>query len=170
MVGTVLQHRSESAANAAAIRLASGDEGGLVSEAAETAPGELVEPGRALALADFAPPSVGAGERLIRLAYRFGISGSALSAPFRKPAKPRLLATVANPLPGNRTSGTALRAGHFLVHGVKSPIAQIDFAGAARLAFGEQQPGGDDPAPTGDFGQQVFRTPDVFIEPARGIP
>ena len=134
MVGTVLQHRSESAADAAAIPLASGDEGGLVSDAAETAPGELVEPGRALALADFAPPSVGAGERLIRLAYRFGISGSALSAPFRKPAKPRLLATVANPLPGNRTSGTALRAGHFLVHGVKSPIAQIDFAGAARLA------------------------------------
>ena len=31
-------------------------------------PGEVVEPGRALALADFAPPSVGAGERLIRLA------------------------------------------------------------------------------------------------------
>ena len=65
-----------------AIPLASGDEGGLVNEAAEMAssPGELVEPGRALALADFAPPSVGAGERLIRLAYRFGISGSALSA------------------------------------------------------------------------------------------
>jgi len=116
--------------------LAGGDEGGLVIEAAETAqsPGELVEPGRALALADFAPPAVGAGERLIRLAYRFGISGSALSAPFRKPAKARLLATVANPLPGSRIAGTALRAGHFLVHGVKSPIAQIDFAGAARLA------------------------------------
>ena len=29
---------------------------------------------------------------------------------------------------------TALRAGHFQVHGVKSPIAQIDFAGAARMA------------------------------------
>ena len=84
MVGTVLLHRSESAANAAAIPLASGDEGGLVSEAAGTAPGELIEPGRALALADFAPPSVGAGERLIRLAYRFGISGSALAAPFRR--------------------------------------------------------------------------------------
>ena len=134
MIDTVLQHRTAADAETAAIRLGGGDEGGLVSEAAEAAPGELVEPGRALALADFAPPSVGAGERLIRLAYRFGISGSALSAPFRKPAKPRLLATVANPLPGNRTGGTALRAGHFLVHGVKSPIAQIDFAGAARLA------------------------------------
>ena len=136
MADTVLQHRRTADAETAAIPLAGGDEGGLVIEAAETAqsPGELVEPGRALALADFAPPAVGAGERLIRLAYRFGISGSALSAPFRKPAKARLLATVANPLPGSRIAGTALRAGHFLVHGVKSPIAQIDFAGAARLA------------------------------------
>ena len=137
MVDAVLQVRAAADAGTAAIPLASGDEGGLVSAATAAgaaAPGELVEPGRALALADFAPPSVGAGERLIRLAYRFGISGSALSALFRKPAKPRLLATVTNPLPGSRTSGTALRAGHFLVHGVKSPIAQIDFAGAARLA------------------------------------
>ena len=39
-----------------------------------------------------------------------------------------------NPLPGNRAAGTALRAGHFLVHGVKAPITQIDFAGAARIA------------------------------------
>ena len=134
MAETVLQHRSEIAADPAALPLGGGDEGGLVSDSTAPAPGQLVEPGRALALADFAPPSVGAGERLIRLAYRLGISGSTLSAPFRKPVKPRLLATVANPLPGSRTSGTALRAGHFLVHGVKSPIAQIDFAGAARLA------------------------------------
>ena len=134
MTDTVLQHRSLADPDPVAFALGQGDEGGLVSEVAGEVPGELVEPGRALALADFAPPSIGAGERLIRLAYRFGVSGSALSSPFRKPAKPRLLATVANPLPGSRTSGTALRAGHFLVHGVKSPIAQIDFAGAARLA------------------------------------
>jgi hypothetical protein len=111
------------------------DEGGLVTEG-ETprqAPGELVEPGRALALADFAPPAIGAGERLLRLAYRLGVPASTLAAPFRKPAKPRLLATVSNPLPGSKMAGTALRAGHFLVHGAKSPIAQIDFAGAARL-------------------------------------
>lgn len=101
---------------------------------APMAPGELVEPGRALALADFAPPAVGAGERLLRMAYRIGIPGSTLSAPFRKPARPRLLATVANPLPGSKVAGTALRAGHFLVHGVKAPIAQVDFGGAGRLA------------------------------------
>ena len=46
---------------------------------------ELIEPGRALALAHFAAPSLGAGERLIRLAYRMGIPGSALSSPFGKP-------------------------------------------------------------------------------------
>ena len=96
--------------------------------------GQLIEPGRALALADFAPPSLGAGEKHIRLAYRIGVPGSALAAPFRKPAKVRLLATVANPLPGDKVAGTALRAGHFLVHGLKLPIAQVDFAGAGRLA------------------------------------
>ena len=120
-----------------AIPLSSGAEEGVLSETAaakEAAPGELIEPGRALALADFAPPSLGAGERLIRLAYRLGLPASALTAPFRKPARVRLLATVTNPLPGNKASGTALRAGHFMVHGVKSPIAQIDFGGAARMS------------------------------------
>ena len=37
-----------------------------------------VEPGRALALADFSPPQVSASERLIRLAYGFGLPPSAL--------------------------------------------------------------------------------------------
>ena len=92
---------------------------------------EALDPSRALALADFAAPSVGAGERLIRLAYRMGMRGSFAS--FRKPAKPRLLATVQNPLRGDTVAGTALRAGHFLVHGLKVPIAQADFGGAARL-------------------------------------
>ena len=122
-----------------AIPLHAGDEAGVVNdppagESASAPQGEVVEPGRALALADFSPPSVSAGERLVRLAYSLGISGSALTAPFRKPARPRLLATVANPLPGSKVAGTALRAGHFLVHGVKAPIAQIDFGGAARMA------------------------------------
>jgi hypothetical protein len=63
-----------------------------------------------------------------------GVSGGMLAAPFRKPARPRLLAAVANPLPGDRASGMALRSGHFLVHGLKLPIMQVDFAGVARLA------------------------------------
>ena len=95
---------------------------------------ELIEPGRALALADFSPPTLGAGERLIRLAYRLGVPGSMLVSPVGKKARLRLLATVRNPLPGSRVGGTALRAGHFLLHGAKLPIAQVDFAGAARMA------------------------------------
>ena len=87
-----------------------------------------IEPARALALADFAPPSLGAGERLIRFAYKIGIPGSVLTSPLGRPAKPKLLGTVANPLPGDKVAGTALRAGHFLVHGLKLPIGQVDFS------------------------------------------
>jgi uncharacterized heparinase superfamily protein len=97
------------------------------------APSELIEPGRALAIADFSPPSVGAGEALIRLAYRMGFSGASLTRPFGKPAKARLLATVESPLAGDRAAGVALRAGHFLVYGVKAPITQMDFGPNARL-------------------------------------
>ncbi|WP_369821497.1 heparinase II/III family protein [Novosphingobium sp. CF614] len=94
---------------------------------------EQIEPGRALALIDFSPPSVGMGERLIRMAYRLGIPGTMLSAPMGKKARTRLLATVNNTLPGSRVAGTAIRAGHFLVHGAKTPVAQVDYAGAARV-------------------------------------
>ena len=87
-----------------------------------------IEPARALALADFAAPSLGMGEKLIRLAYRMGIPGPVLTSPLGRPAKPKLLATVANPLPGDKVAGTALRAGHFLVHGLKLPIGQVDFS------------------------------------------
>ena len=116
---------------ALALPLGRGHEDGMVRETVPQA--NVIEPGRALALADFAPPSLGAGERLIRLAYRLGIPGSTLTSPFAKPAKPRLLGTVASPLVGERAAGVALRAGHFLVHGVKAPIAQMDFSPVARL-------------------------------------
>jgi len=118
---------------AVALPLGGGREGGLIEAHRPAEPAaELIEPGRALAVADFAPPAVGAGERLIRLAYRMGMRGG-LSRSFRKTAKPRLLATVQNPLPGDKVAGTALRAGHFWVHGLKVPLTQVDFAGAARL-------------------------------------
>ncbi|MES2699835.1 MAG: hypothetical protein V4647_09520, partial [Pseudomonadota bacterium] len=89
--------------------------------------------GRELTLSDFNPPEIGAGERLIRLAYRFGVPGSTLASPFRKAVRPRLLATVESSLPGDRVAGMALRAGHFLVNGVKAPITQVDCAPAAKL-------------------------------------
>ena len=119
----------------AAIPLGAGKESGLVESdgLVATGRGELIEPGRALALADFAPPALGAGERLLRLAYRVGVPSSMLSSPIGKAAKPRILATVVNPLSGNGQAGMALRAGHFYVHGVKAAIAQIDFGGAARM-------------------------------------
>lgn len=93
-----------------------------------TADTSALETGRALALADFSPPRVSAGEALVRLAYRVGLPPSALH-PFRKVARPRILATVENPLPGDPAAGTALRAGYFLVHGVKSPLADTEFTG-----------------------------------------
>lgn len=102
------------------------DEGTLT----ETAP---LDNSRALALADFAPVSSGPVDAALRWAYRIGVPGSLLAAPFRKPAKLRLLATVESPLEGDRAAGMALRAGHFLVHGVRAPIAQMEFASSARL-------------------------------------
>jgi uncharacterized heparinase superfamily protein len=102
-------------------------------EALPPSPAELIEPGRALALADFNPPQTTAGERLVRLAYRLGVSGQMLAGPFRKPARLRLLATVESPLQGDRAAGMALRAGHFLAYGVKTPINQINFSPVAKL-------------------------------------
>lgn len=118
---------------AMAIPLASDTPEALVEPAP---PGERpIEPGRALAIADFDPPATTLSERIVRLAYRFGVSGPTLVAPFRKPARPRLLATVESPLAGDRVAGMALRAGHFLVHGVKAPITQVDFSPAAKLSW-----------------------------------
>lgn len=107
--------------------------GQSAAAAAHSEKRETLEPGRALVISDFAPPSTSAGERLIRLAYRLGVPASTLTSPFSKPAKPRLLATVESPLQGDRAAGVALRAGHFLIHGVKAPITQMDFAPIARL-------------------------------------
>lgn len=97
---------------------------------------EAPESSRALALTDVIAPRTGAGEALIRMAYRMGVPGHALSAPFRRASAPRLLAQVHTPITGDRTAGTALRAGHFLVDSVKLPIAEIDFTGQARIAPG----------------------------------
>jgi uncharacterized heparinase superfamily protein len=105
-----------------------------VSRAAAKRAGKVIEPGRSLALSDFTAPETTAGERFVRFAYRLGVPGPTLVAPFRKRGALRLLATVENPLPGDPVAGTALRAGHFLVHGVKAPIGQVDFSPVARLS------------------------------------
>lgn len=102
----------------------------------ESVPPAPEEPSRALALSDVIAVKSGPGEALIRLAYRLGVPGHALSQPFRRPQALRLLATVETPNRGDRAAGTALRAGHFLVHGVRLPIASFDFSPAARHAPG----------------------------------
>jgi len=94
---------------------------------------ETLDADRSLVLSEISPPKISPGERLIRLAYQLGLPASTLSSPFRKPARPRLLATATSALVGERAAGMALRAGHFLVHGVKAPIAQIDFSPVAKL-------------------------------------
>jgi uncharacterized heparinase superfamily protein len=114
---------------------AANDEAGLIVPAGadDEPPQEVIAPGRALAIADFAGPAVNPVERLIRIAYRVGVPASMLARPIGRKVGPRLIATVASPLAGERASGVALRAGHFLVHGAKTPIAQADFGGAARM-------------------------------------
>lgn len=108
------------------------------STAAPAAP-EAAAPSRALALSDVIAPRTGVGEALIRLAYRIGVPGNALAAPFRRPPALRVLATVESPTTGDRTAGTALRAGHFLVHGAKLPIGQMDFAISGRINPGVER-------------------------------
>ena len=115
-----------------------GSERGAPANPAPPLTGEpqLAEPSRALALSDVIAVQSGPGEALIRLAYRLGVPGHAIAAPFRRPQAPRLLATVESPNRGDRAGGTALRAGHFLIQGVRLPIASFDFSAAARHAPG----------------------------------
>lgn len=118
-----------------ALPLGEGTEALSEAPADEQTP-ETLETSRALALTDVIAPRSGPGEALIRLAYRMGVPGHALAAPFRRASALRLLAQVETPVAGSRASGTALRAGHFLVDSVKLPIAQVDFTGGSRTAPG----------------------------------
>ena len=109
---------------------------GDAGEEALVEPGEAaeIEPARALVPADFAPPREGLFDAGLRWAYRIGVPGSFLAAPLRKPARPRLLATVSSPLAGDPARGTAVRSGHFLVHGLKLPVAKADYGPSANHA------------------------------------
>jgi len=118
-----------------AMALTDSDEPLVLDREASNQP-ERIEPSRTLALTDVIVPRARPGEALIRLAYRMGVPGHALTTPFRRPAPLRLLATVETPNRGDRAAGVALRAGHFCVHGVKQPIAQLDFDSGARLSPG----------------------------------
>ncbi|RDS78528.1 heparinase [Alteriqipengyuania lutimaris] len=95
---------------------------------------EVLPPARALVPQEIGAPRVGPGERLVRIAYAAGVRGRLITSPFSKPDKRRILSTVNPPLVGDRAAGMALRAGHFLVHGIKLPIAQLDFGPGHRMA------------------------------------
>lgn len=125
----------ERVAEAPVLPLGSGAEPG----AEPPAPPRPEEPSRALALSDVIAVKAGPGEALIRLAYRIGIPGHAIAAPFRRPQAPRVMATVESPNRGDRAAGTALRAGHFLIHGVRLPIASFDFSLPAHHAPGVER-------------------------------
>lgn len=109
-----------------------------VAEAGQGEELEPVEPARALVPADFVRKASPL-ESVLALAYRLGVPGALLAAPLRKPAKLRLLATVRSPLEGDRTRGTAIRAGHFVVEGSKLALAGADFSSSARLAMPQQK-------------------------------
>jgi len=121
------------------LALAQGQEPGASSAPLPDAEPRLAEPSRALALSDVIAPRSGPGEALIRFAYRAGIPGHALAAPFRRPQALRVLATVESPNRGDRAAGTALRAGHFLIQGARLPIASFDFSAVARHAPGVER-------------------------------
>ncbi|KPF64100.1 heparinase II/III family protein [Porphyrobacter sp. AAP60] len=129
----------ERVADSPALLLADRPEPAVTQRADPSAEPLAEEPSRALALSDAIAIRSGPGEALIRLAYRLGVPGHALAMPFRRPPPLRVLATVDSPNRGDRAAGTALRAGHFLVHGARLPIASIDFAPAARHAPGVER-------------------------------
>ncbi|MFN4239120.1 MAG: heparinase II/III family protein [Erythrobacter cryptus] len=123
------------AAQREALVLPSGPEPGVADEAtASPATPAAAPPARALALSEAIAVRSGPGEALIRLAYRLGIPGHALAQPFRRAQPVRVVATVESPNRGERAAGIALRAGHFLINGVRLPIASFDFGPAARHA------------------------------------
>lgn len=130
----------ERVADAPLLTLAAGSEpGALASDTAPPTPPPVEEPSRALALSDVIAVKAGPGEALIRLAYRLGVPGHAIAAPFRRPQALRVLATVESPNTGDRAAGTALRAGHFLIQATRLPIASFDFSASAHHAPGVER-------------------------------
>lgn len=143
-MATVLRSSAATRAEALVERVADAPalplgQGGETAAEPAAAPPPQEGPSRALALSDVMAVKSGPGEALIRLAYRMGIPGHAITAPFRRPQALRVLATVESPNRGDRAAGTALRAGHFLIHGVRLPIANFDFSPAAHHAPGVER-------------------------------
>ena len=108
-------------------------EGPALDDTAAGPDQEPLEAGRSLTVADISGPAAGAMETMIRWAYRIGVPGTLLSSPLSSRTPSRLLGAVASPLPGDQVAGTAFRAGHLLVNGLKAPLEQLDVGPNARL-------------------------------------
>ncbi|WP_066559639.1 heparinase II/III family protein [Croceicoccus bisphenolivorans] len=98
----------------------------------------LVEPAAMLAdpagepeLADLAPPRLGMVDGAMRFLYARGVSARNLVRPFHKPSRLRILATVDEPVPGERAAGMALRAGHFTIAGKRIGTDAADYSSTA---------------------------------------
>lgn len=92
------------------------------------------DPAAVSGFSDLPAPDTTFSERLVRSAFALGVPTAVLVAPFRRPLKPRIKATVECPPIGDRVAGMALRAGHFLIGGTKVPIIEADFAAGSGLA------------------------------------
>ncbi|NCP19634.1 MAG: heparinase [Erythrobacter sp.] len=139
LIMTLANTPEPTALSAPEVSVAKPPETATVKSAAPAAPDAKRKPeievpaaSRALVPQEIGAPRVGPGERLVRIAYAAGIRGRFLTSPLSKPEKRRVLSTVNPPLAGDRAAGMALRAGHFLVHGVKLPIAQLEFGPGTR--------------------------------------
>ncbi|GGD41065.1 heparinase II/III family protein [Croceicoccus pelagius] len=82
-------------------------------------------------LADLSPPRLGVVDGAMRFLYARGVSARNLVRPFHKPSRLRILATVDEPLPGERAAGMALRAGHFLIAGKRLGVEAADYGSAS---------------------------------------
>jgi len=110
-----------------AIPLSAEDDTGLTQTATIEADAKGGEP----ALADLSPPRLGLVDGAMRFFYARGVSAHTLVRPFHKPSRLRLLATVDEPVPGERAAGMALRAGHFLIAGKRLGTDSADYSSAA---------------------------------------
>lgn len=122
-------------------RLGLGPAGRAIPLSADPADAALVEaptfvadPAGEPELADLSPPRLGLIDGAMRFLYARGVPAHTLVRPFHKPSRLRLLATVDEPVAGERAAGMALRAGHFVLAGKRLGADSADYSSTALAA------------------------------------